>query len=55
MACIQDIELNHPDGPVHKSDAYPWMDEAKYHQTLFRRKQTYGFLPCHYFDYVAGT
>ncbi|KAF4338456.1 hypothetical protein FBEOM_7644 [Fusarium beomiforme] len=56
MSRIRDLEVNHPDGPAYSSSSYPWMSETMEIPSKPRHSSDVdGFLPCHYFDYMAGT
>jgi len=55
MQRIRELEINHPDGPAHSSSSYPWNGEK---EDFLKEPDEQGglgrFLPCHYFDYMAG-
>ncbi|CAH0046492.1 unnamed protein product [Clonostachys solani] len=57
MIAIRRIETSYPEYPVTSSMSYPWMEDED--QTVNRASEATGrvdaFLPCHYFDYLAGT
>lgn len=46
---IEGIERTHPDGAHYSSFDYPWRGEPNPSDVDGQ------YLPCHYFDYVAGT
>ncbi|ENH67820.1 Calcium-independent phospholipase A2-gamma [Fusarium oxysporum f. sp. cubense race 1] len=56
MTRIRDIERNHED-PAPSSTYYPWMGkhEQDANEDNPESERVDKFLPCHYFDYVAGT
>ncbi|KAF5563172.1 calcium-independent phospholipase A2-gamma [Fusarium napiforme] len=56
MARIRDIERNH-DEPAYKSSYYPWMGNREQNPSEDNpeSERVDDYLPCHYFDYVAGT
>ncbi|KLP20420.1 uncharacterized protein LW94_14864 [Fusarium fujikuroi] len=55
MHRIRELENDHPDGPVYSSSSYPWMgDQSGIPSEPGRPDQIDEFLPCHYFDYIAG-
>lgn len=56
MTRIRDIEREHED-PAYKSSSYPWMGqrEQNANEDNPESERVDDFLPCHYFDYVAGT
>ncbi|KLP00033.1 uncharacterized protein Y057_8587 [Fusarium fujikuroi] len=55
MHRIRELENDHPNGPVYSSSSYPWMgDQSGIPSEPGRPDQIDEFLPCHYFDYIAG-
>ncbi|KAM0199319.1 hypothetical protein ACHAPQ_011244 [Fusarium lateritium] len=56
MTEIRQIERNHED-PARKSSYYPWMGEREKNANEDNPEsgRVDEYLPCHYFDYVAGT
>jgi hypothetical protein len=57
MYRIQAIELRHPDGPSYSSSdsSWPSRDKRDAPPEVSEESGPIGdFLPCHYFDYVAG-
>ncbi|KAM0237001.1 hypothetical protein ACHAP5_009197 [Fusarium lateritium] len=56
MTQIRHIERNHED-PARKSSYYPWMGEREQNanEDNPESERVDEYLPCHYFDYVAGT
>ncbi|KAF5548233.1 hypothetical protein FMEXI_4797 [Fusarium mexicanum] len=51
MYRIRDLEIIHPEGPAFSSRSIG----DKYHSALSDSKKVDEYLPCHYFDYMAGT
>ncbi|KAH7190863.1 acyl transferase/acyl hydrolase/lysophospholipase [Fusarium oxysporum] len=56
MRRIRVLELDHPDGPAYSSSSYPWMGQRNdLPSGPIESHRVDDFLPCHYFDYMAGT
>ncbi|EWZ52500.1 acyl transferase/acyl hydrolase/lysophospholipase [Fusarium oxysporum Fo47] len=56
MHQIMVLELTHPDGPSYSCGSVPWTeDESGVPELPKESDRVDGFLPCHYFDYMAGT
>lgn len=54
MKNIQKLEQSGPGG-VTSSSNYPWMDAISCGINSDVSPESDNFLPCHYFDYIAGT
>ncbi|KAF5692234.1 calcium-independent phospholipase A2-gamma [Fusarium denticulatum] len=56
MTRIRELERKHDD-PAYKSSYYPWMGtrEQNANEDNPESERVDEYLPCHYFDYVAGT
>lgn len=54
MTEIQRIETSDQD-PYESSEHYPWMDADTTATNHLSKEPMDRFLPCHYFDYIAGT
>ncbi|KAF4342803.1 calcium-independent phospholipase A2-gamma [Fusarium beomiforme] len=57
MTRIRTLELQHPDYRATSSSFYPWMrtPENGSNEVNTNLERVDEYLPCHYFDYVAGT
>ncbi|KAH6887726.1 acyl transferase/acyl hydrolase/lysophospholipase [Thelonectria olida] len=57
MIRIREVEMGHPGGPVLTSGSYPWdgCDNTTLSKETASSDRVDDFLPCHYFDYMAGT
>ena len=63
MSAIGELESNHPDGPAessfHPLKPSPGMmadgDSIRSNVSVLEASNTSPWLPCHYFDYAAGT
>ncbi|KAH7269050.1 acyl transferase/acyl hydrolase/lysophospholipase [Fusarium redolens] len=56
MHRIRELELLHPDGPAYSSSSCSWTrNENGIPGVLEESDRIDEFLPCHYFDYMAGT
>ncbi|KAF5713070.1 hypothetical protein FMUND_8089 [Fusarium mundagurra] len=55
MKQIRKLEIEHDDGPAFSSGSYPWMDPSTIPTVRYLSDAVEEYLPCHYFDYVAGS
>ncbi|KAF4461326.1 Calcium-independent phospholipase A2-gamma [Fusarium albosuccineum] len=57
MLEIRRLELLHEEYPAPSSDYYPWMEGSWHGPVKVDREpeRVDEYLPCHYFDYMAGT
>ncbi|KAL7762717.1 hypothetical protein ACKLNR_009252 [Fusarium oxysporum f. sp. zingiberi] len=55
MQRIRELEIDHPDSPAYSSSSYPWMGNRDDRPSgPVESSRADEFLPCHYFDYMAG-